>query len=483
MPLAVVVLAFLVRLRGLGDMPLWYDEIITLNRATLGFRDVIADSLANMHYPTFFLLAKPFAGLGAEALRLPSALFSALTAGLAAILVRRLAVCAWTGAVAGLLLALAPFQVLYGQEARAYALLTLAITVAIAGLLRLAEAPDPARDRAGWVLWAGGTAVALCTMPLGIPWLLVSLIVFAALVRHRPAAGRRPLLARGAVALAVVLACWLPLLAGVLGPMEQTVSSGTWVPPTTAKAVRTALSSAFLFRLNDPLAFEPVHMGLRAFGLMVVAAALVGLWRLRGRPLVLLTLLAATVTLPLLLLAVSAVSPVFIPRYLVWVGVPFALLAAVGFGAMAARARPAAAMLLLVLGLWNLEPYYRSELKPDWPGALSAAWAEAMPGDAVYLGSALDHFAAHVLEKAGRSGFPAADRLGTEEEARTRLEAGGALWIIDVRTRKRAGETLATLPAGLDVLGKVETAKPFGRRVTLYRVVPAKPGAARPRNG
>ena len=77
MPAVVALLALGLRLRGLGHFPLWYDELITLHRADLPLGGLIADSFANMHFPTYFLLAKPFAGFGAEGLRLPSALLSA----------------------------------------------------------------------------------------------------------------------------------------------------------------------------------------------------------------------------------------------------------------------------------------------------------------------------------------------------------------------------------------------------------------------
>ncbi|MEK9673415.1 MAG: hypothetical protein VW268_13090 [Rhodospirillaceae bacterium] len=472
-PIAVVLVALLVRLRGLADMPLWYDEIVTLNRAGLPFRALVGDAFANMHYPTYFLLAKPVIGFGAEAARVLSAVFSALTAGAVALITRRLTGCGWTAAAAGLLLALAPFQVLYGQEARAYALLTLAITVALTGLLRLAAAECPATDRTGLLLWTGGSAIAACTMSLGASWLLVSMLVFPFLILRTPAADRVELMQRGAAALVIVLACWAPLLAGVLDPVGTTVSNGTWVPPTNLKGVRTGLSSVFLFRLSEPIAFEPVSMGLQAFGVAVLAAAFVGVWRLRRRLTILITLVLSAVALPVLLLAVSAVSPVFIPRYLIWVAVPFAVLAAVGFGAVGRRYRPAAAAAILIAGLWNLEPYYRADLKPDWPGALYAVWDEAAEGDALYLISPLEQFAAQILENKARPWQLPVPRLTSDREVLSRLLAGATVWMIDTYSRKHGADETKVSPARFAPLGRVEAERTFGQRVTLYRIVPA----------
>ncbi|MEK9752990.1 MAG: hypothetical protein VW338_07235 [Rhodospirillaceae bacterium] len=112
--LAVTLVAALVRLRRLGAASLWYNEIVTLNRATMAFPAMLADALANMHLPTYFALVGLFAepGTGAAGLRLPSAVFSSLAAGVLAVLGRRIGGTVWTGMAAGLLFALAPFQVL-----------------------------------------------------------------------------------------------------------------------------------------------------------------------------------------------------------------------------------------------------------------------------------------------------------------------------------------------------------------------------------
>jgi hypothetical protein len=68
-------LALVLRLYGLSDKPLWYDEIVTLNRANLPLAELVMDALKHKHYPTFFLLLGPFASAGIDGwmLRFPSA--------------------------------------------------------------------------------------------------------------------------------------------------------------------------------------------------------------------------------------------------------------------------------------------------------------------------------------------------------------------------------------------------------------------------
>src|SRR5215472_8388262 len=83
-PAAVGVLALLLRLHGLGAKPFWMDEITSLHRATATLPHLIADSLHQKHYPTYFLLLWLVAHIGTSQwlLRLPSAIFGAIGAWL-----------------------------------------------------------------------------------------------------------------------------------------------------------------------------------------------------------------------------------------------------------------------------------------------------------------------------------------------------------------------------------------------------------------
>src|SRR5579864_637779 len=117
-PCAITAFALLLRLHGLGAKPFWLDEIASLRRATMPFFNVVPESLHNNHYPTYFLFLWLVAKLGASPwlLRLPSAVLGAISAGLVCV-VGRDADGPRTGIAAGLLLALSPFDVQYGQEA------------------------------------------------------------------------------------------------------------------------------------------------------------------------------------------------------------------------------------------------------------------------------------------------------------------------------------------------------------------------------
>src|SRR5579863_9634567 len=110
-PLAVGMVALVLRLYGLADKPLWLDEVSTLHRATTGFSAMIAESLHSKHYPTYFALLWLVAKLGVSTwlLRLPSAIFGAVATALVVVIGRE-ADKPRTGIAAGLLLAFSPFD-------------------------------------------------------------------------------------------------------------------------------------------------------------------------------------------------------------------------------------------------------------------------------------------------------------------------------------------------------------------------------------
>ena len=134
LPVLLAALALVLRLYGLSDKPLWYDEIVTLNRANLPLAELVIDALKQKHYPTYFLLLGPFASADIDGwmLRFPSAVFGAVCV----LLVSRLAAemrGPRTGLGAGMLMALSPFEVQFGQEARSYTLTSCLVLVAIWG--------------------------------------------------------------------------------------------------------------------------------------------------------------------------------------------------------------------------------------------------------------------------------------------------------------------------------------------------------------
>ncbi|MFL5338211.1 MAG: hypothetical protein ACJ8H8_34855 [Geminicoccaceae bacterium] len=160
---AVTLLGFALRLHQIGQTSLWSDEAFSAwwIHKPLGYlwtTGLIIETTP----PLYYTLLKFWAGLlgdGDVALRLFSATASTATIPVVFLLGRVIA-----GPVVGMaaasLFALAPMQIYFAQEARAYALLPLAFAVALLGLLRfLASAGHRGAkaDRLALALYAAGT--------------------------------------------------------------------------------------------------------------------------------------------------------------------------------------------------------------------------------------------------------------------------------------------------------------------------------------
>src|SRR5664280_1588393 len=139
-PLIPAALALAVRFHGLSDKPLWLDEIITQRRANLPISDLIANSLYNNQFPTYFVLVRAFdVPIIIEwMLRLPSAILGAISVLLVALIATEVR-SRRAGLVAGIFMALSPLEVQFGQEARSYALVSCFVLLALWGLVRIAK--------------------------------------------------------------------------------------------------------------------------------------------------------------------------------------------------------------------------------------------------------------------------------------------------------------------------------------------------------
>jgi len=129
----IVAVALGLRAALLGRNSVWFDEAFVAYAVHKGWRDLL-DFLAthDNHPPLYYALIKAWAGLagtGEVALRTPSAVFGAGCVPLTYAIMRRL-----SGDVpalaAALLVAVSPFEVMAGQDARMYTLLQLLVLAA-----------------------------------------------------------------------------------------------------------------------------------------------------------------------------------------------------------------------------------------------------------------------------------------------------------------------------------------------------------------
>jgi mannosyltransferase len=438
LPAAIGVLALVLRLYGLGDKPFWLDEIASLRRATSSLHDLIADAQHNNHYPSYFLLLWVVAKFGTSQwlLRFPSAVFGAVAAALTCAIGGRVAG-SRSGLVAGLLMAVSPFEVQFGQEARSYTLVSCLILIGLYGLVRLAQEPQAAAlplRRSGalrgpWAAYCLGTAAALNVLNVAVPWFVAANLGAAAIV-WRAAGSRRGFLRNWGLAQALILATWLPSITSVYIASRGGVLDGAgWAPAETAGTIWAALAPVYLLRISSFITFGLLPAGVPGLGLLVAAIAMLGAWRLRAQSQVLAIIGGAALVLPVSLLLVSRFVPVLVPRYFAWSAAPFFILAGAGLGVLSWRRFAPAAIALGAAGLVNLAPYYRDETKPRWDLLAKQLAATARPGDVVLLDSYYSYWVLSVF--AARAGL--ADRgvsLAWQLPQAVKAAAGHDLWAV-----------------------------------------------------
>jgi uncharacterized membrane protein len=411
-PAAVGGLALLLRLCGLGDKPFWMDEITSLRRATLTVPHLIADSLHQNHYPTYFLLLWLVARIGTSQwmLRLPSAVFGALGAWLACEIGGK-AAGPRSGAIAGLLMALSPFEVQLGQEARSYTLVSCLILIALSGLVRLAQQPSLAalplcREgalRRAWLAYGLGTAAALIVLNVAVPWLIASNLSALAIAR-RTGDGKRRFLRNWGCAQLVIFAVWLPLLIALyIASKGQVLNGPGWAPAASLETIWEIIAPVYLLRISSFITLDLAPAAIPALSVALLVLVAIGAWQLRRQPPVLIVLGFAAFLLPLGLLLLSLHVPLLVPRYFAWGAGPFFVLAGAGLARVPANRYAALASMFGAACFINMAPYYSYETKPRWDLLAARLATKARPGDVILVN---DYYAYYVFSVfAARTGL------------------------------------------------------------------------------
>ena len=153
--MALLLLAFALRIFLLDGQSIWWDEGISLHLGTSDLAAIFGDRLNNIHPPLYFILLKGWMAL--TGVTVFSARYLSVLAGwllvpaVYAISVR------WfnrrLGLLAAFLAAISAISVIYAQEIRVYALLPLAY-LALLAVTRELTRRDTSPARKEWVLWA-----------------------------------------------------------------------------------------------------------------------------------------------------------------------------------------------------------------------------------------------------------------------------------------------------------------------------------------
>lgn len=395
--LAILLLAFALRVYQLDAQSLWYDEAVSAQVAAKGLAELTRWTANDIQPPLYYYLLSGWtriAGSSEWALRFPSVAFGLLTVALlwsaAARIFRLRGRTALAPALAALLAAVSPLYLYYGQEARMYTQLVFFGALAGYALWRAIEA----NRWQWWAAFALASLAGLYTHYFALFLLLAyGLCAVVALAAARPAraAAARWLGLGGSVAFVAV--GYLPWLPAML--TRYRVDASYWQGRLKlGEALRHVAISLAAGAPETMLEADAVGW-LPWFGVALLAA-LVGLAlsRWRGRAALLLVVLVVPAAL---VLALASRNPKFNPRYLMLVSPAYLLLLAGGAAAWFVRARrghPALAAvpaLILAPALvtsfagaanWFGDPAFT---KAQWREAASYVRAQIGPVERVVL--------------------------------------------------------------------------------------------------
>ncbi|WIG59804.1 MAG: hypothetical protein OJF49_002551 [Ktedonobacterales bacterium] len=380
---ALLVVGAALRLVGMARQSLWLDEAFSVYLAAHRFPDILSFVVSSdAHPPLYYLLLHLWLifGVSELAVRSLSALASIAALAVVYLLGRQLAH-PRVGLIAAALMATSAFQIWYAQEARMYALTSLAVLLAAYGLVRAWQ-----HGGAGaWTLFASAMLVALY-LDYSAFYVFTAFLLWFLRVGRRERQMRRPfLLCCGLIVLGYLP--WMPAFwrqAIALGGLTNWISG--------------ANGSGFFGSLSD-LLFNRSNLGLPGdgplailFGACSLLLLLLAFWLPRRTPAY--PLLAYWLGWPCLLAFAADLMnrPIVIARTLMVVQpalfLLLALAADITLTAWAARRRQRISFflltgclaVLLIANLAALTTTWRAPVKEDWRAAATFVATHEHPG-------------------------------------------------------------------------------------------------------
>ncbi|MGD8626197.1 MAG: tetratricopeptide repeat protein [Anaerolineae bacterium] len=398
MPGLILCLGLALRLHGLPDKSLWFDELGTLSYVAWDttWLDTLREPLALPSIPIpplYFAITRLFTGLGYGEfiLRWPSVLFSTLTLALTYAL-GKLWFDRWVGALAAFFLAIAPLHIRYAQEARSYSAM---VFFSILGLYLFWRALRTGRGR-WWLAFVAVSMAGLYThlfslLPLGV----MGLFGFGIVVWRRGQAQSR-FRFQGwhlAAAMGAILLAFAPMLPHILTGLASERGLGENVEPV-AGGLQWKISSLVSFlRLFG----AGTDLGAILYALLFLLGALF----LARKQRAILGLALLWIVLPVLVVLAMPFGHRVLIRYFLFSLPVYLLVGAYGLaevghwlGHKLAYRQPQAGarwagialtgIVVAGLSLPAVAAYYREE-KQNWRDATRLMVAYARPGEQIYV--------------------------------------------------------------------------------------------------
>lgn len=432
----VLTAATALRLWGIGGKSLWLDEIMTVQKASGSFGEMMGQIRQHDAHPPLFQIVEWLwlrMDQGDGFSRIPSVILGIIGVWLAAMIARRL-FGRTAGLAAGVVTAVSYFHIFYSQEARLHAMVATLVLAQVWVLLRILAA----RGRAGWGPWTAYGALglaslytyALCILTLGA---LAAVYLWhtgrrrlAAWWRKRPSTGERrpqwgPLVAVHA-AIALLFLPWAVVLMDRTAMLRESMGAnpaGVGLP-----SARQLIEGVAAWGIGPQEFGAESAIGL-VLGVALLLAAVVCVADRRARRPALV--LGGLFLLPLagyLILPMPRVH-LYEAKHLIFLQ-PLLLIALCGARRPLASGRGLAAPVLYValalgaLNVFGLASYYRADFqKENWRAAAGVVAKQYAPGDVVlftpdYTGFAFRYYAGDKYATAGATPIMQGQVIGPE---------------------------------------------------------------------
>jgi len=356
--LLVLLLAAVVRFYKLGYASLWLDEAETIRFSSFPLSRLWVtdyDNTPPLYYSVIHFLLK--IGHGEFLLRLPSAVFGVLSIAIMYLATRKIS--GVTAAlIAALILSLSFHNIEYSQEARAYSLLGLCLSVSILGLIMLSVRWNESDSgltffefiRFGGGLYALGLILALYTHNVAVfYWLGVQIFFLAWWVR--PFRFSLPCLVSWSAVNLLVLLLWMPWLNVILQLIER--GTFTWLK-------QADFDSAFsTWRAIH--GFSAIDFGQPYVDLLAAIAALAGIYSLRRNIAVCVLFFSLLIVSSLITWAYGFVAtPVYMLKTVLWSSLISAVLIGIGVSRFPRVVGAGMLLIFLAAGAKGVYEYYNS---------------------------------------------------------------------------------------------------------------------------
>lgn len=317
-----------IQLSFISKASIWHDEGYTMGLATQSLSQIISRTARDVHPPLYYLLLHFWLGLFGTselAARSFSVLAILLIIVISWLLIKRL-FGAGSARLAVLLLAIAPFLIRYGQEARMYT--WVALFIVLATYLLVVALDRSSRKH----LYLYGVVMALALYTHYYSVLFVPLHWLYVWCRGRGLTKARPAktfswLSRdwlGTNALIAIM--FLPWLPKAYAQFSR-VQGGFWISPVDERTLPSTLSSWLNF--TD---WQASQLSVRLAAVAIVVVSALAWWQNKEARRNLSFLILGAIFAPLAIFGFSLLGrPIYVERYFVFASVFFYLLLAALF--------------------------------------------------------------------------------------------------------------------------------------------------------